>query len=99
MQEDLLRYRPAICVWVFLFTFLLVGESYLALKGHPVLTDAWHLGLSIPKWRICLIAFWIFTSKHLFFRQFLPKVDPYWVVAYSVAKHNDKVSRRTKCLN
>lgn len=77
-------------MWAVLILLLIAGEGWLGYKGFAVLTEAWHLGLERPKWRAILVLFWVFTTKHLFFRNTLPKLDPYAWIAHAVGLSNNR---------
>jgi len=63
--------------WYGLVGYVFMADIALELSGNELMTDAWHRALRHPVARWGVIAAWTFTTKHLFFRNFLPKIDPF----------------------
>lgn len=74
----------AVYAWVGLATYVFVVDISLGATGHKYMTDAWHEALHHPVHRWIVISAWLFTTKHLFFRNFLPWLDPYGAIAMMV---------------
>jgi hypothetical protein len=68
---------PAEIAWLGLVTYVSVADSYLLATGKSPMTDVWRKALKHPLNRWVVILAWIFTTKHLFFGNFLPKIDPF----------------------
>lgn len=74
----------AVRAWLGLAAYVFVVDVALGVTGHEYMTDAWRKALKHPVHRVLVIAAWGFTTKHLFFRNFLPKVDPFGAIAIAV---------------
>jgi hypothetical protein len=68
---------PAEIAWLGLVGYVSVVDSYLLATGKAPMTDAWRKALKHPLNRWVIILAWIFTTKHLFFGNIFPKVDPF----------------------
>lgn len=80
---------PAEIAWLGLVTYVSVVDGYLLATGKAPMTDAWRRALKHPLNRWVVILAWIFTTKHLFFGNVLPKIDPFRALVY-LARTIDK---------
>lgn len=71
---------PAELAWLGLVAYVSVVDSYLLATGREPMTKAWRNALQHPLNRWVVILAWFFTTKHLFFGDFLPKIDPFRVL-------------------
>lgn len=74
----------AVYAWLGLASYVFIVDIALGATGHKYMTDAWHEALRHPLHRWIVISAWAFTTKHLFFRDFLPRCDPYGLIALGV---------------
>lgn len=70
------------------------AELYLGLTDHEFLTTAFHEWRNDPIKKWVVISIWAFTTKHLFFRDFLPKLDPYGLLADGITEIKLKMNSR-----
>lgn len=68
---------PAEIAWLGLVGYVSVVDSYLLATDKAPMTDAWRKALRHPLNRWLVILAWIFTTKHLFFGNVFPKIDPF----------------------
>ena len=72
--------------WCGLCAYVLVSDLALGATGHPYMTDAWRDALEHPVHRWLVIVAWGLTTKHLFFPNFMPKVDPFSAIGCVAGK-------------
>jgi hypothetical protein len=79
---------PAEWAWLGLVGYITAVDGYLLATDEAPMTEVWRKALSHPINRWVVILAWLFTTKHLFFGKFLPKVDPFTslVLAARIAK-------------
>lgn len=78
--------------WVGLALYILAVDISLGATGHKYMTDAWREAMAHPIHRWVVICAWGFTTKHLFFGNLLPWLDPYHGIA-AVVKAISKLKR------
>jgi len=80
--------------WYGLGAYVLVVDVLLILNGKKTMTEIWYEALHDPvkKWGVILA--WGFTTKHLFYKDFLPMLDPFCVIGASVEVIKKLTNRR-----
>ena len=68
---------PAEWAWLGLVGYVSVVDGYLLATNKAPMTEVWRKALTHPVNRWLVIVAWLFTTKHLFFGNFLPKIDPF----------------------
>jgi hypothetical protein len=86
MERDTLAAEIA---WLGLVAYVSVADGYLLATEKAPMTDAWRKALKHPVNRWVVILAWIFTTKHLFFGNILPKVDPFHAIMVIAKKINN----------
>lgn len=79
--------------WAVLALYVIIADVGLGVAGKNYMSDAWHNALKCRKKKWALIFLWVFTTKHLFFRNFYPKIDPYGIIAIAVNQCNNKLMK------
>jgi len=70
--------------WIGLDAYVLGYDLYGMCKGKELLTEACLRALQHPMKRWIVSIAWIATSKHLFFNNFVPWLDPFHLLALIV---------------
>jgi len=81
---------PAEIAWIGLVTYVSVVDSYLLATDKEPMTSAWRKALQHPLNRWLVILAWVFTTKHLFFGNVLPKIDPFRALV-SIARFTNRI--------
>lgn len=85
------KLTPGQLAWVGLASYVtLYDVPALIIKNRQIertgssdidlMTEAWREALHHPKRRWIVIGCWAFTTKHLFFGEFLPWLDPFVII-------------------
>jgi len=80
MQRETL---PAEIAWLGLVGYVSLVDGYLLATGKAPMTDAWRKALKHPMNRLLVILAWFFTTKHLFFGNLFPKIDPFRALVFT----------------
>lgn len=80
-------------LWVGLAAYVLGVDIYALSTGRETLTEAFGRALIHPHRRWLVSVSWALTTKHLFFKRFLPWLDPFALIGLSLAGI-DKLIRR-----
>lgn len=80
-------------LWIGLAAYVLSTDSYALASGKETLSEAFGRAMMHPKRRWFVIVSWLLTTKHLFFRRFIPWLDPFGLIAVGVAGAN-KIRKR-----
>jgi hypothetical protein len=70
--------------WEGLLAYILLTDSALGLAGKPYMTDIFRDALRHPAKRWLVISAWALTTKHLFYPELLPWLDPFSVIGLGV---------------
>ena len=76
--------------WLGLVAYVSIADGILLAKRKEPMTDAWRRALSHTINRWVVIMAWAFTTKHLFFGNVMPKLDPFHAIV-SIAKTLEKI--------
>lgn len=79
---------PAEIAWFGLVAYVSLADGLLLANDKAPMTDAWRKALKHPVNRWVVILAWIFTTKHLFFGSFFPKIDPFYSIMFFARKIN-----------
>jgi hypothetical protein len=71
---------PAEIAWLGLVAYVSVADGLLLATGNAPMTDAWRKALKHPINRWVVVLAWFFTTKHLFFGNLFPKIDPFHLI-------------------
>ena len=74
---------PAEIAWLGLVGYVSLVDGYLLATGKAPMTDAWRKALKHPMNRWLVILAWFFTTKHLFFGNLFPKIDPFRALVFT----------------
>lgn len=80
-------------LWVGLASYVFIADVFALLSKRETLSEAFGRAIDNPRRRWLVTASWLFTTKHLFFRKFIPWLDPFALIAIFVGVI-EKVTRR-----
>lgn len=80
-------------LWAGLAAYVLGVDIYALSTGRETLTEAFGRALVHPKRRWLVSVSWALTTKHLFFKRFLPWLDPFALIGLSLAGMNKLIRR------
>lgn len=70
--------------WVGLSSYVVLYDIWAMFSGKETLSSAFERAIQAPKKRWLVTASWLLTTKHLFFKDIVPWLDPFAVLALGV---------------